>query len=309
MKILLSSIRPGWRFTPAFLSAAALLALVEWAGATPPAVRLENVNWEESQQQALSRVAQKTLSNDRIPWQHAETEHFVYHFVQRWMAERAAAEAETYYAGIKKDLRVEEDRWEIKAHIFLFETMESWKELLAQSGAEQWSGGFYHKNEMFVLSPPRASPFIGTLMPHELTHMVLERFVRGVLPVWLNEGVAEQQAQQQYYAYTSPKGFKFMKRLSVVSEENYIPLAILTAAKDYPEEVKKVHAFYSEALRLVQFLVEDHPQGSFLEFLQAIADGAKFESALTRVYTKYYSLESFEKEFRKVAISRVKLVE
>jgi hypothetical protein len=269
-------------------------------------VRLEDMDWDEAQQAGLSRLAQKIATNPEAPWKHGQTEHFCFHYTQRKSAERAAAEAEAYYALIKKDLKIDEDRWEVKAHIFLFETGTAWVQFLVQAGVDRWSAGFYRSNELFLPSPSGITLDFGQTMPHELTHMVLHRFVRGVLPIWLNEGVAEEQARKHYYNRTTTKGSKIMVAPSLVSAENYLPLAILTVATDYPADEAKVRPFYFEALRLVQFLLEEHPNGNFLEFLQLTADGAKFETALTRVYTGYYNLESFEKKFKKIAVYQTK---
>ncbi len=266
----------------------------------------ENTEWDKS----LTRTGQKALLIEGADWKHAESEHFIYHFQKRWMAERAGAEAETYYEQIKKDLKVPEDRWEVKGHIFLFESDVLWKDFIERTGVDRWSGGVCMGNEIYVLSPPGAQPFTGAVVPHEMSHLVVNRFVRGRLPIWLNEGVAEQQARKHFVGYTKPKGFGFLLRPNVVSEKNYIPLTELVLANDYPEETTKVGHFYTESVRLVQFLIEDHPRQDFLEFLQNMADGMKFESAFDKVYgTQYRDMEVFENAFKQVAISKVKLVE
>ncbi len=272
--------------------------------------QLEDLTWNEPQPKTLSRSGQEALQTHDVEWHHAESEHFIYHFTQRWMAERAAAEAETYYEQIKKDLKITEDSWEVKGHIFLFETEPSWKSFTAKAGVDQWSGGVCIGNEIFLLSPPKANPFTGTTLPHEMAHLAVNRFVRGKIPIWLNEGFAEQQSRKHFVAYTKPKGFHFLLQSNVVASENYIPLEELTAANDYPSEESKVGSFYTESLRLVQFLVEDHPKQNFLEFLQAMADGMRFDHALDRVYGNIYlNFEAFEIKFKEVAISKVKLVE
>ncbi len=272
--------------------------------------KLEDLNWDDSLAKTLSRSAVEALAIPGIEWKHAQSEHFIYHFQQRWMAERAAAEAETYYDLIKKDLKITDDQWEVKGQIFLFETKETWKTFVANTGVDRWSGGVCIGNEVFLLSPAAANPFTGSVLPHELTHLVVNRFVRGRLPIWLNEGVAEQQGRKHFVEYTKPKGFGFLLAPNVVSQDDYIPLDELTQANDYPADSKKVTTFYRESVRLVQFLIEDHPKQDFLEFLQAMADGLQFDHALDRVYgTLYPGLEAFESKYKDVAISKVKLIE
>jgi hypothetical protein len=223
------------------------------------------------------------------------------------MAERAAGEAETFYGAVKRDLKVEDDRWEKKAHLFLFEAEASWKAFVDKFGVDRWSGGLCNGAEIFALSPPRGSPFTGIVLPHEIAHLAVNRFVRGRLPVWLSEGFAEQQARKHFAAYTKPKGYRFLLPPNAVSADAYIPIAELSSAGGYPDDPARVLAFYSESARLVQLLVEDHPDCSFLEFLQALADGAKFETALDRAYgRRYRNLEAFEERFREAAIVKAK---
>lgn len=307
---LSSFMTPAARRAPASRAIAALLAAAFAAAVasaeTRGTVPLRDLSWDHERAQELSRVGQQVLEMEGIPWQHADSERFIYHYLHRWMAERAAGEAETFYAAIKRDLKAEEDRWEKKAHIFLFESGDAWRAFVEKFGVDRWSGGLCRDNEIFVCSPPKARPFTGIVLPHEIAHLAIHRFVRGRLPVWLGEGFAEQQARRHFIAYTRPKGYRFHFSPTVVEASAYLPLGELASAGSYPSDPAKVAVFYAEATRLVQMLMEDHPDADFLEFLQAMADGAKFETALDRVYGRHYrNLEAFEARFREVAIARI----
>lgn len=266
----------------------------------------EDPEWLES----LSRSGQKALAIEGMNWNHAMSEHFIYHFQKRWMAERAGAEAETYYEQIKKDFKISQDRWQKKEHLFLFESEPAWKDFIGKVGVDRWSGGVCLGDEIYLLSPPGAQPFTGQAIAHEITHLVVNRFVKGRLPIWLSEGVAEQQARKHFVAYTKPKGFNFLLPPNVVSEKNYIPIADLVAARDYPEDATKVSSFYTESVRLVQFLMENHVEQDFLKFLQNMADEQTFESSFDEVYGQQYrDRTALEEAFREVAISKTKLTE
>lgn len=288
---------------------AACLAPLAGFAATKGTTELREVSWDRDDARALTRAGRGTLETEGIEWRHAESEHFVYHFVRRWMAERAAGEVETFYAAVKRDLKVDEDRWEKKAQLFLFESAESWRAFVEKFGVDRWSGGFCNGTEIFALAPPQASPFTGIVLPHEVAHLAVNRFVRGQLPVWLSEGFAEQQARRHFSSYTKPKGYRFILSPTAVAPGAWIPLAELSAAGGYPEEPARVSAFYAESARLVQLLVEEHPDCNFLEFLQAMADGARFESAIDRVYGRHYrNLEALEERFREAVIAKTGLV-
>ena len=110
-------------------------------GVAPAATRgtteIRDLTWDRDDARGLTRVGRITLEMEGIEWRHAESEHFVYHFVRSWMAERTAGEAETFYAAVKRDLKVEEDRWEKKAHLFLFETVDSWRTFVEKFGVDR----------------------------------------------------------------------------------------------------------------------------------------------------------------------------
>jgi hypothetical protein len=269
---------------------------------------LHDLNWNSQSEKDLSRMSLNAIHMENIQWQHAESEHFIYHYTKRWMAERISGESEMYYNQIKMDLKIQEDRWDLKGHIFIFEEETVWKNFVERVGVDRWSGGMCSGNDVFLLSPPQPVAMTGGTLPHELTHLVIYRFVRGSLPTWMNEGIAEQQGRKHSYGYGKAKGRGFVPRPNVLAPENYIPLSQLTSLIDYPADSEEALRFYTQSMRLVQFLIEDHKQ-DFMEFLQSIANGNKFESAFNSVYGKQYpSYESFEEAFKKVAIARLKLM-
>lgn len=291
------------------LLAATTLAASSEASSPGGTTPLRDRSWDADDARALTRAGRGALELEGVAWQHAESEHFIYHFANRWMAERAAGEAETFYVAVKRDLKVEEDRWEEKVHLFLFEAGEFWNAFVEKFGVDRWSGGLCNGTEIFTLAPPRAAPFTGIVLPHEIAHLAVNRFVRGRLPVWLSEGFAEQQARKHFVAYTRPKGYRFLLSPTVVAEESYLPLAELGAASGYPDDPARVAVFYAESARLVQMLIEDHPDDNFLEFLQRMADGAKFENAWNLVYGKRYrDLDAFEEKFRAAAIVKTRFL-
>jgi len=289
------------------VSATASLVAVEPSGFNP--VKIEDLTWDDAQQDALSRTARMALKMENIEWNHAQSEHFVYHFVKRVTAEQVASEIETYYEAIKKDLRIDDDRWEIPAHIFIFENKAFWTTFISKTGVDPWSGGLTFGNDIYLPLLPGAKIFSKTTIPHELTHLILGRFLRGRPPVWLNEGVAEQQAYKHFVAHHKSKGLNLLMPTTIVSAAQYVPLTTLTAASDYPADPQKVHAFYTESLCLVQFLQETGSPADFLDFLQTLSGGAKFETALNRAYgVKYRTLEIFEQKFKEVAIAQTRII-
>jgi hypothetical protein len=265
---------------------------------------LQNLEWTEEGAQVLTRLGKAALELKDVEWKHAQSEHFIYHFTIPWMAERAAGEAEIFYSMIKEGLQIEKDEWEIKGHIFLFDQESLWGKFVEKQGVDRWSGGFHRKGEIFIPSTPNPYPFIGSTLCHEMTHLVIQRFVKGSVPTWLEEGVAESMARNCFQAYARGRNYRFIFEPFQVMEADYLPLREVVSGYDYPENPEKVSFFYAEALSLVKFFMENYPKIGFLEFLQEMADGKTSDTAFEKTYgTRFNNFEALEKDFRKFAIT------
>ena len=149
------------------------------------------VGWDDLSDKQLTDTGRQALKIYGDAWQHAETAHFVYHVHDAKEAETVLVHAETYYGWVKETFGVRSDDEKRKSHVFVFDDKALWKSFNARTperlpGAEAFTNGFelFLYREPFFLEPQR-------VLAHEITHLVLFRFVQGTVPLFLNEGFAE----------------------------------------------------------------------------------------------------------------------
>lgn len=264
---------------------------------------LPEVALEKLSDRSFTALAMRALGVRGGEWRHAETEHFIYHFFDAPTAAAVSVEAEFAYRIIAQELGRDTAAWERKCHLFIFSDEADWTQFTKAGALEPWTGGIHSQGFLFVR---RAAGLLSKnqTLPHEITHLVLERFFGAGIPLWLNEGFAEYAGSRCRASFYRARGYNEKPRASAVSAERYIPVAQLTAMAAYPTEDTLVATFYNESEKLVRFLcATDKP--SFLAFLDAMSKGARFDSALAKTFaSRFPNVEALEKEFRPYAISQ-----
>ena len=245
----------------------------------------------------LGRAALSIRPND---WKHAETANFIYHFFHSYVAAPVSVEAEFYYRVIARDLGKDTTQWERKSHIFVFETAEEWAQFQRNGALDPWTGGVHSRGELFIRRDPQFR-FKGNTLGHEVAHLVVDRFFGANVPLWLNEGYAENVSMSCYASFQRARNFRARPVSKAVNGERFIRLADLSCAVSYPAEVEDVHAFYSESERLTRFLSAAN-KTAFATFFEALSKGARFETALGKSFgTRFPSLDALEREFKTYA--------
>ncbi len=257
------------------------------------------VRWNELSDRNVSRLGESALELKSIPWQHSESDHFVFHTEAGFSASQLAVVAEWSYSQIKKHLGISQDLFERKCHVYVFLNEKAWRGFVRSDKLEPWTGGWCTGRELFFQSRPYFR-FQGTTLPHEVTHLVLHRFVNGDIPLWLNEGFAEFEGIRLFRTYLKERNYRLTNIPDHLEPDRYIPLQDLTTAVDYPRTKEEVSAFYTESQRLVSFLYYQHGgMNSLLRFINLEAEGAKFETAWRETYSsKYSDPDAFEKKFK-----------
>lgn len=275
------------------------------AGAEEPATKaLPEVELRALSDQSWTLMAQRALALNP-GWKHAETEHFIYHFTDAPTASAVSVEAEFYYRVIAGELGKDTARWERKCHLFLFSEEGQWRAFQGVGGLDPWTGGIHSQGCLFLMRNKGWMARTQTL-PHEIAHLVLERFVGAGVPLWLNEGFAEYAASRCQAAFYRARGYAAKPRVQAVPEAFYTPLAQLTTAATYPADGEKVPAFYDQCQKLVRFLAAAD-KAAFLGLLEAMGKGARFDSALsTNFRSRFPSLDALEREFKPYAISSLR---
>lgn len=304
---ILFYLRSARSATVPLLRPAALLALaLAWTGALEGQVRRRGLDGlAEKSLAQLSHAPSAPLEQVALAqapgrWKHAETENFIYHFFNSYVATPVSVEAEFYHRIVREDLgQAAAGDSGSRSHIFLFEEPALWREFQSRALLDPWSGGIHQGGSVFLLRD-RALKFKGRTLGHEIVHALLHRYV-GEVPLWLNEGYAEYASIVGYASYLRARDYAAKPRSDAVDPAHYVPLADLVAADRYPADDAAVNAFYAEAQRLVNFL-RRRGREPFVTFLRANAAGEDFESALSKGYGGMFkSVDALEAEFRPYA--------
>lgn len=261
------------------------------AGASVFAQRPAEGDWREvSAEQMDSRLildrGRDALGMGGMNWRHAETEHFVVHFEQEIFARKVARMAEFFYTYIAGDLEGAKDRLEGRSHIFIFRAEKDWKTFRAASGGvNEWAFSFVSGPAMFLQQAKDISSS-GKVLAHEMTHLVMNRFLAGRLPIWLNEGIAEYYEE---FAYPAFKGIKKSRRAQFSRMKTISQLQELFEATAYPQDTASVLAFYKTAKYVVGWLRLDYPADRFVPFVETVS-----KSGYLAAFQEHYGLNSLE---------------
>ena len=88
---------------------------------------LPEVEFSQLSQRDPNPLGEKALAIHADQWKHAETEHFIYHFVHSYVAAPVSMEAEFHYRVVAKELEREQPAGDTKSHIYIFERPEEWQ--------------------------------------------------------------------------------------------------------------------------------------------------------------------------------------
>jgi hypothetical protein len=261
---------------------------------------LQEVELSKLTDSNISVLGREALAIEPEFWKHAETKNFVYHFFHGSTAGPVSSEAEFYYDVIAKELGKDTAQWEKKSHIYIFEKQEDWAAFQKKASLDPWTGGIHSGGDLFILRQPEYK-FKGRTLGHEITHLVIYRFFGNGVPLWLNEGCAEYASIQAYATYLRARGYDSKPTSQLVSPDLFIPVDKLANLVTYPDDVIQVKVFYTESERLVRFLCAQD-ETKFPVFLEAMAQGNKFETALSKAYgARFAGVDGLEQEFKTYA--------
>src|SRR2546427_9912851 len=122
-------------FAMSILFATAAVAQINESSSLP------EIEFSQLSQRDPNPLGEKALATHPEQWKHAETDHFIYHFVHSYVATPVSVEAEFHYRVIAKELERDQPAGDVKSHIYIFERPEEWQEFQAFGKLEPWSGG------------------------------------------------------------------------------------------------------------------------------------------------------------------------
>ncbi|MDD4869654.1 MAG: peptidase MA family metallohydrolase [Kiritimatiellae bacterium] len=236
-------------------------------------------------------------------WQVIKGKHFLVHYVKDpVMAERVAGKAEEYYSSITTDLGFARyDNfwlWENRVKIFIY---SSKTEFTQKTGAPEWAIGKTVCDKKEISTFPGNDSFMDSVLPHELTHLVLRDFMgfKGEIPLWLNEGVSQWEEPAK-----RTQMVKIAGRLAAGNK--YIPLdkLMLVNVRQLVADVK-VGEFYAQSVSLVGFLIEKHGSERFRIFCGQLRNGRGLEDALRFAYPdSLRNIDDLERAWKKYVMEQ-----
>lgn len=130
---------------------------------------------------------------------------------------------------------------------------------------------------LFALITPAeiGDPWVGTVIPHELTHLVFDTAVNNPYhypPRWLNEGLAVYLSQ----------GYDSSDRAQVrdaVAGGTLMPLTALGG--EFPTTLDRFSLAYAESVSAVSFLVRTYGQDALVGLVRSYADGRTDDEAFS----------------------------
>lgn len=259
---------------------------------------LPELEYSQLSQRDPNPLGEKALAIHPEQWKHAETEHFIYHFVHSYVATPISVEAEFHYRVVAKELEREQPPGDTKSHLYIFERPEDWQQFQVFGKLEPWTGGIHSAGSLFIVRNP-AYKFSSNVLGHEIAHLVLHRFYAEGIPCWLNEGFAQYVSKGARASYQRARNYISKPHSQAIAAQDLIPLMTLVAMTYPPSD--RVETFYDQSERLVRFLASiDKP--SFLALLDALARHQPFETAFLRIYAgKFANAAALEEKFREYA--------
>lgn len=234
--------------------------------------------WPES---LNSRELQALQSVGRT-WKHAESRFFIIHYQSLGYAKKVSRIADFLYPYIAADLPGFRDRLEKKSHIVVVRNRSEWLQFLRNSGSfPEWAGAFVRGDSMFLFDMDN-NEANASILAHEMSHLVLNRFFVHRPPLWLNEGLAEWYGNKGYETF---KGQKVDEEDGMGHLPDPISISDLFGSKTYPRDLDLIRRFYGTSKQLVGMLMMSRDQPTFVQFLKLITvDGSSADLALEEIY-------------------------
>ncbi|MGH7198017.1 MAG: hypothetical protein ACREH5_04660 [Candidatus Omnitrophota bacterium] len=259
--------------------------------------QIPSLSWQELSDRDISPEGKRALSLDQGRWKHAETEHFVYHYWDEKEAETVYLHAEVYYQWVKKYFGLAQDNWKKKAHVFVFTDKSVWEKFREDSWAIQEAHAFTTGWELFIYRDPYwLSP--KKTLAHELTHVIVFRFLEGPIPLFLNEGFAEFISYKAIAPHVDGDLYR-LRTVEPIPADQFIPVEKLMEMSSYPEG--EVEIFYRESELLARFLITKYKGKDYYVLLKEVSKGRPFRDVLPEIYN--LSFRSFAEEFKQFAVS------
>ena len=220
----------------------------------------------------------------RHAWLHAQTPHFIVHYLSEADARLSMHYIEFAYSAVVSLLGLDPQRGAQKGHVFLFAGDAQWQAYLMQTHNDPRLGGFAYKNELLLpVVQGRNAGGSGResakTLCHEVTHAVVSRFYPAAKPpLWLNEGFAEYVAALTLSAKNRDAVDKYM------SSKAHHPMNVADVFHRARYGGDSAFSFYADSAWCVRTLCEKLPADGFPKFFNSVTAGNSPDVAFRVAY-------------------------
>lgn len=125
---------------------------------------------------------------------------------------------------------------------------------------------------------------LDSVLPHEITHMILASYFREPLPRWADEGAATS------VEHHSERTRHRKMLLEFLQTQRGIPFNAMFAMKEYPDDIMPL---YAQGFSLSEYLIQHGGRREFLAFLKDGLEGERWNDAIRHHYD-YASLGTLQ---------------
>ncbi len=173
-----------------------------------------------------------------------------------------------------------------------------------QAGGLPGSAGVYTGQKLMAIGGQRISERLWHILQHEGLHQFLHQVIRGDIPVWVNEGLAEYFGEAIFVGDGFVTGIVRPERMRRVQElirsGQTLSVAEMMQMSHDRWNVRLRGRNYDQAWSMIQFLAHGDGgkyQGPFNRFLADLAHGARWEHAWQRNFGT--GTAAFERRWRR----------
>ena len=143
---------------------------------------------------------------------------------------------------------------------------EQWHEWLARLGGRPEGLAMVKGRDIYLREVPGAPRYVELF--HEIVHAVLRSHAGLLLPLWLEEGVAERYGWWIARDYYAQQGVVLTRNGASTLNGTNLPLAEMLARSDYPVDPAEARAYYRQSAFMAQRIEERLGPERWLPFLQ-----------------------------------------
>lgn len=116
---------------------------------------------------------------------------------------------------------------------------------------------------------------LDSVLPHEITHMILASYFREPLPRWADEGAATS------VEHHSERTRHRKMLLEFLHTQRGIPFNAMFAMREYPDDIMPL---YAQGFSLSEYLIQQGGKQKFLAFLKDGLEGERWADAVSHHY-------------------------